>query len=113
MSHRKYLLFSDRIKLIISETGVSQAELARRLKVQRATVTEWVRGRSQTARMDIPFLIEDWLSYSARWIATGKGQVKIPTIDPTDSIIIDSLPRVANPEYKQEIRAFVDYQINR
>jgi transcriptional regulator with XRE-family HTH domain len=105
--------YRQRVQIILDEEGISGAELARKVGVTRATVSEWLSGRSGLPRADVPFHIQDKYGYAARWIALGDGPMKLPKFDPSDSVIIENLPRIVNPEHKQEVVRFVDYQINR
>lgn len=113
MPRRAKSKFVDRIQYILDSEGIKQAELARRLGITRATISEWMKGRSKSPRMETPFLIESRLGYSARWVATGEGDPKPRKIDPTDSTIIEALIKLTDPDKKSAVSEFVDYQLSR
>lgn len=63
---------TERIRLAIEVSGMSQSELARTIGVTRAAVSHWVSWKVVYIRPDHLFALSDALNVSARWIATGK-----------------------------------------
>ena len=64
--------FRRRLREAVSMRGLSQAELARRLEVRRATVGEWLNhGRlpSGATMLELPVLLE----VRADWLLLGNG----------------------------------------
>lgn len=64
---------TDRIRQAIDASGLKQAEIARRVGVERQTVGDWYHGRSVNVRPDHLFTLADVLGVEARWLATGHG----------------------------------------
>jgi transcriptional regulator with XRE-family HTH domain len=52
---------------------VTQAALARGVKVSQPTVNDWLSGKSKTIRGPILVRVAAFLGVSAEWLATGKG----------------------------------------
>lgn len=70
---RRHEGFRRRLKEAVSLRGLSQAELARRLDVRRATVGEWLNhGRlpSGATMLELPVLLE----VKADWLLLGDGK---------------------------------------
>jgi transcriptional regulator with XRE-family HTH domain len=53
--------------------GLTQADLARRCGVSRATVNDWLKGRAVSIKPPHLFAVADALGIEARWLATGQG----------------------------------------
>lgn len=64
---------NDRIREAILSDGRTQSEIARACGVQRATVNDWVQGRTKYVRPEHLFALADALRISPRWLATGDG----------------------------------------
>lgn len=64
-------LFAARIRRILDETSLTQAELARMTGRSRAAVNHWLNGSGISPAT--VFALADATGYAARWIATGKG----------------------------------------
>lgn len=61
----------NRIKEILSETGLKPVELARLAGVTRSAVQQWIDGGSKTIKGTPALNIEERLGYSARWVLNG------------------------------------------
>jgi transcriptional regulator with XRE-family HTH domain len=112
MGERKPKTFGERIEMILAETGLNQVALAKIAGVGKATVTEWISGRSKSPRPDSLFAIEDKLFYAARWLATGEGPKKIERLDPTDSTILTNVSKLP-PASKNAVQHFIEYELTR
>lgn len=65
--------FGRRLNEAVALRGLSQAELARRLSVRRATVGEWLNhGRVPSGA--IMLKLPDLLGVSADWLLLGRGE---------------------------------------
>lgn len=106
---KKPRTFAERIQFILDEEDISQAELARRIGVTRATVNEWLSTRSQSPRADALFRIEDRLGYSARWLATGREPIRLKRLDPTETLILESFERLSETG-KNAVQQFIKFQ---
>ena len=64
--------FFDRLRLVLNDRGMSQAELARQLEVGDATVSEWfTRGRAPQG--DVLLRLPRLLAVNGHWLLTGDG----------------------------------------
>lgn len=110
MTRSKLTTFAERIEFVLEQEGVSQAELGRLIGVERATVREWISGRSKSPRPEVVFRIEDKLGYSARWLATGEEPIKARKIDPADTTILDAFVRLpANA--KSSVKRYIEFEL--
>lgn len=65
--------FKDRLAQRLKETGMTQTELAKRVKVSKTTITFWKSGTNKLSGENLMALAKA-LRCSARWLATGEGQ---------------------------------------
>jgi transcriptional regulator with XRE-family HTH domain len=93
---------NDRVAETITQSGRSQADLARAIGVSRATVNDWKNGRTKNLRMENLFALADALGISARWLAIGKG----PKRDPMSIAPIRNLAQILLDEPPSTQRAF-------
>ena len=64
--------FFERLRLVLEDRQMSQADLARELGVGTATVSEWfTRGRVPSG--DVMLRLPHALTVSGHWLLTGKG----------------------------------------
>ncbi len=80
--------FTDRLRLVFEESGLTQAELARRLRVPRATVNAWFQGRSINLTHDNLFALADALNVVARWLGTGRGRKELAKLQPNHTELL-------------------------
>lgn len=64
---------SDRIAIVKKETGWTNTEIARRAKVTRSAVTDWLNGRVVDLSASSAQNLSANSKYSATWLATGDG----------------------------------------
>ncbi|MDR0434826.1 MAG: helix-turn-helix domain-containing protein [Gracilibacteraceae bacterium] len=64
--------FTERLKRIIKELGVSQAEFARSVGVTRNYMYYLTGGRRQCCSRSLAMLIEQKYGYSADWLLYGR-----------------------------------------
>jgi transcriptional regulator with XRE-family HTH domain len=67
---------ADRIKLALTESGISQKEVAQKCQVSAAAVSLWVTGHTRSPRSDYAFTIAKLTGFAARWLANGEGPQK-------------------------------------
>jgi transcriptional regulator with XRE-family HTH domain len=112
MAERKPRTFGQRIEYILEEEKLSQAAFARLIEATPQKVAEWISGRTKNPVPEALFNIEDKLGYSARWLATGAEPIKVKKLDPTESVILESLEKL-NETSKHEVEAFIEFQLTR
>lgn len=80
------------------EAGVTQADLARRVGVSRATVGDWLHGRASSLRADTLFAVADALNVEARWLATGKGPRTRQALGSDERAMLNAYAKLTPPE---------------
>lgn len=70
-------LLSNRILYLQDETGWINAEIARKAGVERATVTEWIKGKTKHMSAEVAQKLSMESGFSSDWLATGKGPKRI------------------------------------
>lgn len=63
----------DRLKEALADAGISQSELARRVKTTRGAVSFWFTGATRELTAENLVLAASALSVNPVWLATGKG----------------------------------------
>ena len=81
---------TDRVLEAFAASGLTQAELARRCKVGRASVNGWLKGRATNIRPQHLFMLADALGVEARWLATGEGPRARQLISREQSKLLDA-----------------------
>jgi transcriptional regulator with XRE-family HTH domain len=69
-------MLSERLKLAMSNAGVSQAALARACGVKQPSVYAWLSGKSKFLRGANLLCAARFLNVSEDWLATGTGEMK-------------------------------------
>lgn len=64
---------AQRLKTARKAAGLSQGELARRIGISRAAVSQWENGTIQSLDMANLFAVADLCNINARWLALGTG----------------------------------------
>src|SRR5690625_210820 len=64
---------SDRIAIVKKETGWTNTEIAKRAKVTRSAVSDWLNGRVADLSASSAQNLSASSDYSATWLATGDG----------------------------------------
>lgn len=67
----------DRIAEALASTGLSQTEVARRLKKSKGIVTQWLNGTVKSLKAETAQDLQDLTGYSSGWLATGQGEKRI------------------------------------
>jgi len=69
--------FFERLRQVLADRGMSQADLARELGVGEATVSEWfTRGRVPSG--DVLLRLPAVLEVNGHWLLTGEGPRELP-----------------------------------
>lgn len=64
---------ANRVKAALTGSGMSQSELARRLKVEPSAINHILSGRTAAIKAQTLVAIAQHLNVSAYWLETGKG----------------------------------------
>jgi transcriptional regulator with XRE-family HTH domain len=69
-------MLSDRLRLALEQSGLSQAELARRIGVTPGAVSLWLSGETKALKASNAVLLAKHLGVSPEWLATGRGPMR-------------------------------------
>ncbi len=64
---------TDRIRTAREEAGLSQADVAKALRISASAVTQWEQGSTKNMKLDHFFALTNLLRQDPRWLATGEG----------------------------------------
>lgn len=100
---------SDRIKLILAETGIRQADFARSLGISANYVYLLTSGKKSAISETLAKLIESCYGFSAKWVQTGVGslEAKPPPGFELHVELIHRIMRMNNRELRN-VLAFVE-----
>lgn len=65
----------QRLNLLIKSKDISQSELARKLKVTRASVNQWLAGKLVPGHKPLMKIFELYPDISADWLLRGEGNM--------------------------------------
>lgn len=68
---------NERIRLLIEQLGLTQAEFAERVKVQPSTLSNALRGRNEVSNSIIIKIHEAYPEVSINWLMFGEGDLNI------------------------------------
>jgi transcriptional regulator with XRE-family HTH domain len=77
------MALSDRMRVIITESGLNQKEFAKSLNVTDSYISKLLRDESGMSNTTV-MLIEKLYGYSRRWIIQGEGQQKDANLQTKD-----------------------------
>lgn len=87
---------SERIRLARRRSALSQAQLGKRMDVQRSAVANWESGAASPSSHHLE-LLACTLEVAHEWLATGRGEMRLPgrpADDPApDGVVADSIER--------------------
>ena len=66
----------SRLEAAMEKAKKSRADLARACDISRAAVGKWFEGSAKNLKMEHLFAVADECQVDARWLATGKGEMK-------------------------------------
>lgn len=72
---------ADRIRRARRLVSVSQAELARRVGVQRSAVSQWERCGGTVPSVGHLALVASETGVAFEWLATGRGRMQLDAVD--------------------------------
>ncbi len=70
---------ADRIKRIRDELEMTLQEFGALLGVTKAAAHQWESGATKSIKPEILFLLQRTTGYSAEWVVTGDGPIRIDT----------------------------------
>ena len=65
----------DRLKILISETGLSQKEFAERINISSSAITQFIKGQSKGLNSDTIQSIISVYNINPTWLLTGEGEM--------------------------------------
>ena len=68
---------NERIRLLIEQLGLTQAEFAERVKIQPSTLSNALRGRNEVSNSIIIKIHEAYPEVSINWLMFGEGDLNI------------------------------------
>lgn len=83
-------MLSDRLRLALEQSGLSQAELARRIGVTPGAVSLWLSGETKALKASNAVLLAKHLGVSPEWLATGRGPMRpdaAAPVEPGDELV--------------------------
>ena len=63
----------DRINKLLKDNGKRPVDIANYVSVSRATVADWMSGKTKTISSENAFKVASFFKVSAEWVATGNG----------------------------------------
>lgn len=97
---------SDRVAAALSQSGLSQAELARACKVSPVSVNDWLSGKTKSMKAETAIAAAKALGVSASWLTHGTAGDASISASPLPSRS-DERHRHANTEPGPDIRGVV------
>lgn len=89
-------ILGNRIQFLQNETGLSNAAVARAAGVERATVTEWKKGKTKTMSAAVAQELSKNSGFASDWLATGKGPMYSPkTAFDNEAVIYGKVPLIS------------------
>jgi phage repressor protein C with HTH and peptisase S24 domain len=89
-------LLTERIKLVLDETGVEQTVLGEAAGVTKGTVNQWLDGKIKTMKLEYAVGIQQRFGYNPVWLVLGKGVKKSADVhaDPFEPIPLPSRTKI-------------------
>ena len=63
---------TERIRAAREDAGLSQADVAKALRISASAVNQWEQGLTKNMKLNNFFALANLLGQDARWLATGK-----------------------------------------
>lgn len=85
----------ERIAYVIKKSGHTPASIARLLGCAPAAIYQWIDGSTQNLKEQYLWGLADVTGFEARWISTGRGQVKLdPSVRHAEAVLTAMQPEV-------------------
>lgn len=81
----------ERITKVLELNGLSQAELGRRIKVERATVNNWIKGKSAEINAPAALLLSKEFNLNPYWVVFGHLPMEASSQNPLSPEQIEAL----------------------
>ena len=97
--------FAERVKGLRKAAGLNQPELAAKVGVTKALISQIEQGAVQEVKMELLFRLSEVLAVSGRFLATGKGSpISLGGITTEEAELVLCF-RHCSPEVQQQILA--------
>jgi phage repressor protein C with HTH and peptisase S24 domain len=98
------MTLSERIRLAMSEAGMSQVELARKVGIAPPSVHGWLTGKAKFLRGENLLRAAAALNVNQHWLATGEGNPHDPETPVVIRPILGAEPvQIADPEDPKQV----------
>ena len=74
---------AERIRTARKQVGLSQADVAKALRISASAVNQWEHGLTKNMRLPHFFALASLVEKDPRWLATGKAQPRARTTTPS------------------------------
>lgn len=99
--------FSNRLRMITEETGVTQSYMAKHFGgFSNQVVNRLVKGEAKTMPIDFVAELADWAAsqgFSLRWLFTGKGEMR-PETQRTEDALAASIKQIVREAVREELK---------
>ncbi|MFL9901501.1 helix-turn-helix transcriptional regulator [Paraburkholderia fungorum] len=82
----------ERIQIVLGETGIEQAELARVAGVSKGAVNQWLSGGIKSMNYEYAAEIQKKFGYRIDWLVKGRGEKKLADVGHRNEFDPISLP---------------------
>jgi len=111
VGERSEMELGDRFKLILTENGLKQKELAKEIGVTESYISAILHGRNKNISASLASLIEQKYGYRADWVLYGTGSKKNDDETRKLSLLhlmaIDQVKKMSQPQIKA-VMAFLN-----
>lgn len=89
-------LLKDRLKEAMEQASpkLSPADLSRTIGVSKATVSDWLSGKTNQMKGNYLLKAADVLGVSAKWLGSGKGPIKLTQVSETQAPYMTSVQNI-------------------
>ena len=104
--------FKDRLKYATTRASRKQVDIARKLGVQKATVSRWFNGKTKNMKATHLLATAKFLGVSVNWLEYGEGKMvlsakeSLPQLS-DDAILLSHQFMELNPNRKVLVREFL------
>jgi transcriptional regulator with XRE-family HTH domain len=112
--------FKERLQYLVDRKKISQRDIAERLQINEARISDWLTGRVAKPRRTTLLKLAEYFSCSVDWLAEGKGDIfpplEIKTAENVSSFgsykvakdIDSTLAKILREKFKQQCHVHLD-----